>query len=82
MYPHFTVHSEIGIGCSSGATTHDQKLCVPFSDSSKVEQVKQKQKGQERMLLPSVEGHQGGNWIVIDSGGFLVGITVTWHGFL
>lgn len=44
---------------------------------SKVEQVKQKQKGQERMLLPSVEGHQGGNWIVIDSGGFLVRITVT-----
>ncbi|KAH7684821.1 Protein Iojap/ribosomal silencing factor RsfS protein [Dioscorea alata] len=34
--------------------------------------VKQKQKGQERMLLPSVEGHQGGNWIVVDSGRVIV----------
>ncbi|XP_060214139.1 protein Iojap-related, mitochondrial isoform X1 [Lycium barbarum] len=29
--------------------------------------VKQKQKGSKRMLLPSVEGQEGGNWIVIDS---------------
>lgn len=33
-----------------------------------IEQVKQKQKGAERMLLPSVVGEEGGNWIVIDSG--------------
>jgi len=32
------------------------------------EQVKQKQTGSERMLLPSVEGHAAGNWIVVDSG--------------
>lgn len=31
-------------------------------------QVKQKQKGVKRMLLPSVEGQEGGKWIVIDSG--------------
>lgn len=31
-------------------------------------QVKQKQKGAKRMLLPSVEGQEGGKWIVIDSG--------------
>ncbi|KAK2966573.1 hypothetical protein RJ640_030782 [Escallonia rubra] len=31
------------------------------------EQVKQKQQGAKRMLLPSVEGQEGGNWIVIDS---------------
>uniref|UniRef100_A0A3Q7H9N3 Protein Iojap-related, mitochondrial n=1 Tax=Solanum lycopersicum TaxID=4081 RepID=A0A3Q7H9N3_SOLLC len=30
--------------------------------------VKQKQKGSKRMLLPSVEGQEAGNWIVIDSG--------------
>ncbi|RAL46251.1 hypothetical protein DM860_016684 [Cuscuta australis] len=34
--------------------------------------VKQKQKGAERMLLPSVEGEEGGNWIVIDSGSVIV----------
>ncbi|KAJ0972369.1 hypothetical protein J5N97_020328 [Dioscorea zingiberensis] len=34
--------------------------------------VKQKQKGQDRMLLPSIEGQQGGNWIVIDSGHVIV----------
>ncbi|CAN0896196.1 3-oxoacyl-[acyl-carrier-protein] reductase 1, chloroplastic [Linum grandiflorum] len=34
--------------------------------------VKQKQKGAERMMLPSVEGQEGGNWIVIDSGRVIV----------
>nr|GEV56072.1 hypothetical protein [Tanacetum cinerariifolium] len=30
--------------------------------------VKQKQTGAKRMLLPSVQGQEGGTWIVIDSG--------------
>ncbi|GMN49157.1 hypothetical protein TIFTF001_018329 [Ficus carica] len=30
--------------------------------------VKQKQKGAKRLVLPSVEGEEGGKWIVIDSG--------------
>ncbi|PON64790.1 Protein Iojap/ribosomal silencing factor RsfS [Parasponia andersonii] len=30
--------------------------------------VKQKQKGAKRLVLPSVEGQEGGKWIVIDSG--------------
>ncbi|CAK9149777.1 unnamed protein product, partial [Ilex paraguariensis] len=34
--------------------------------------VKQKQKGAKRMLLPSVEGQEGGKWIVIDSGTLIV----------
>ncbi|OAY71746.1 Protein Iojap-related, mitochondrial [Ananas comosus] len=34
--------------------------------------VKQKQQGSERLLLPSVEGHAGGKWIVIDSGTVIV----------
>ncbi|XP_024988120.1 protein Iojap-related, mitochondrial [Cynara cardunculus var. scolymus] len=34
--------------------------------------VKQKQPGAKRMLLPSVEGQEGGNWIVIDSGSLIV----------
>ncbi|KAM0016649.1 putative protein Iojap/ribosomal silencing factor RsfS, Nucleotidyltransferase superfamily [Helianthus debilis subsp. tardiflorus] len=34
--------------------------------------VKQKQTGAKRMLLPSVEGQEGGNWIVIDSGSLIV----------
>lgn len=34
--------------------------------------VKQKQTGAKRMLLPSVEGEEGGNWIVIDSGSLIV----------
>ncbi|KAI3731420.1 hypothetical protein L1987_62608 [Smallanthus sonchifolius] len=34
--------------------------------------VKQKQTGAKRMLLPSVEGQEGGNWIVIDSGTLIV----------
>ncbi|KAL2332686.1 hypothetical protein Fmac_013899 [Flemingia macrophylla] len=33
---------------------------------------KQKQRGAERMLLPSVEGQEGGKWIVIDSGKVIV----------
>ncbi|CAN1794832.1 Protein Iojap-related, mitochondrial [Linum perenne] len=36
-----------------------------------IHKVKQKQKGAERMMLPSVEGQEGGNWIVIDSGWYL-----------
>ncbi|XAR64433.1 hypothetical protein NMG60_11024768 [Bertholletia excelsa] len=35
--------------------------------------VKQKQRGAQRMLLPSVEGEKEGKWIVIDSG------TITIH---
>lgn len=34
--------------------------------------VKQKQTGAKRMLLPSVQGQEGGNWIVIDSGSLIV----------
>ncbi|KAK2987189.1 hypothetical protein RJ640_030781 [Escallonia rubra] len=34
--------------------------------------VKQKQQGAKRMLLPSVEGQEGGNWIVIDSGPLII----------
>ncbi|CAK7326346.1 unnamed protein product [Dovyalis caffra] len=33
---------------------------------------KQKQKGTRRMTLPSVEGQEGGKWIVIDSGKVIV----------
>ncbi|XP_050204387.1 protein Iojap-related, mitochondrial [Mercurialis annua] len=33
---------------------------------------KQKQKGAERMMLPSVQGQEGGTWIVIDSGKVIV----------
>jgi len=33
-----------------------------------INQAKQKQKGAERMMLPSVQGQAGGKWIVIDSG--------------
>ena len=32
------------------------------------EQAKQKQKGVDRKVLPSVEGQEEGKWIVIDSG--------------
>ncbi|XP_028794080.1 protein Iojap-related, mitochondrial [Neltuma alba] len=35
-------------------------------------QSKQKQRGAERMVLPSVEGQKGGKWIVIDSGRVIV----------
>lgn len=31
-------------------------------------QVKQKQRGAKRMLLPTVVGQEGGKWVVIDSG--------------
>lgn len=34
--------------------------------------VKQKQRGAERMLLPTVEGEKEGKWIVIDSGTIIV----------
>ncbi|KAI8526914.1 hypothetical protein RHMOL_Rhmol12G0035600 [Rhododendron molle] len=34
--------------------------------------VKQKQRGVERMLLPSIEGEKEGKWIVIDSGSIIV----------
>ncbi|CAN4090509.1 unnamed protein product [Withania somnifera] len=34
--------------------------------------VKQKQKGSKKMLLPSVEGQEAGNWIVIDSGKLVI----------
>ncbi|KAK9277517.1 hypothetical protein L1049_007061 [Liquidambar formosana] len=33
---------------------------------------KQKQKGARRLLLPSVEGQEGGKWVVIDSGTVIV----------
>ncbi|KAG2706745.1 hypothetical protein I3760_05G116600 [Carya illinoinensis] len=33
---------------------------------------KQKQKGAARLVLPSVEGEEGGKWIVIDSGKVIV----------
>ncbi|MED6203919.1 hypothetical protein PIB30_004049 [Stylosanthes scabra] len=37
-----------------------------------VYKAKLKQKGAERMMLPSVEGQAGGKWIVIDSGKVIV----------
>ncbi|XP_043704037.1 protein Iojap-related, mitochondrial [Telopea speciosissima] len=37
-----------------------------------VYKVKQKQKGAQRLLLPSVQGHEGGKWIVVDSGTVIV----------
>ncbi|XP_010248887.1 PREDICTED: protein Iojap-related, mitochondrial [Nelumbo nucifera] len=37
-----------------------------------VYKTKQKQKGAQRLLLPSVEGREGGKWIVIDSGTVIV----------
>lgn len=45
-----------------------KRLLVELSLFGLHEQVKQKQKGAKRMLLPSVEGQEGGKWIVIDSG--------------
>nr|CAN71690.1 hypothetical protein VITISV_039292 [Vitis vinifera] len=33
---------------------------------------KQKQKGAQRILLPSVEGQEGGKWVIIDSGTVIV----------
>ncbi|KAK4486081.1 hypothetical protein RD792_008749 [Penstemon davidsonii] len=36
------------------------------------ENVKQKQKGVKRMLLPTVVGQEGGKWIVIDSGTLII----------
>lgn len=37
-----------------------------------IHKVKQKQIGSDRMLLPSVEGQEQGNWIVVDSGTVIV----------
>ncbi|XP_042492404.1 protein Iojap-related, mitochondrial [Macadamia integrifolia] len=37
-----------------------------------VYKAKQKQKGAQRLLLPSVQGHEGGKWIVVDSGTVIV----------
>ncbi|XP_077210254.1 lojap-related protein [Tasmannia lanceolata] len=37
-----------------------------------IHQVKQKQNGAKRLLLPSVQGLEGGKWIVIDSGSVIV----------
>ncbi|XP_006663928.1 protein Iojap-related, mitochondrial isoform X2 [Oryza brachyantha] len=34
--------------------------------------IKQKQKGSDRILMPSVEGQQAGKWIVIDSGSIVI----------
>ncbi|KAJ8484178.1 hypothetical protein OPV22_016663 [Ensete ventricosum] len=49
------------------ALIHKADLSMPY-----ILQVKQKQKGAERLVLPSVEGHEGGKWIVIDSGNVIV----------
>ncbi|KAL8037900.1 hypothetical protein ABFX02_11G067800 [Erythranthe guttata] len=35
-------------------------------------QVKQKQRGAKRMLLPTVVGEEGGKWIVVDSGPLII----------
>ncbi|KAJ8569691.1 hypothetical protein K7X08_006268 [Anisodus acutangulus] len=43
-----------------------------FSIRIRLDEVKQKQKGSKRMLLPSVEGQEGRNWIVIDSGKLVI----------
>ncbi|XP_010556167.1 PREDICTED: protein Iojap-related, mitochondrial [Tarenaya hassleriana] len=37
-----------------------------------IHKVKQKQKGAKQLVLPSVEGQEGGKWIVIDSGKVVV----------
>lgn len=34
--------------------------------------VKQKQKGADRMILPGIEGREGGKWLVIDTGSIIV----------
>nr|CAB3463422.1 unnamed protein product [Digitaria exilis] len=34
--------------------------------------IKQKQKGSDRKLMPSVEGQQAGKWVVIDSGSIII----------
>ncbi|CAN6344776.1 unnamed protein product [Urochloa humidicola] len=34
--------------------------------------IKQKQKGSDRILMPSVEGQQAGKWVVIDSGSIII----------
>ncbi|KAJ8758852.1 hypothetical protein K2173_002631 [Erythroxylum novogranatense] len=37
-----------------------------------VYKAKQKQRGAQRMVLPSVEGQEGGKWVVVDSGKVIV----------
>ncbi|XP_042466372.1 protein Iojap-related, mitochondrial-like [Zingiber officinale] len=37
-----------------------------------IHKIKQKQKNAERLMLPSVQGHGGGKWIVIDSGSIII----------
>uniref|UniRef100_A0A0D6R413 Ribosomal silencing factor RsfS n=1 Tax=Araucaria cunninghamii TaxID=56994 RepID=A0A0D6R413_ARACU len=37
-----------------------------------VYKVKQKQKGADQLVLPAVEGHQGGKWLVVDTGSIIV----------
>ncbi|KAK6922365.1 hypothetical protein RJ641_012872, partial [Dillenia turbinata] len=44
---------------------------IPYTHNVK-HQTKQKQKGAQRLLLPSVEGQEGGKWIVIDSGTVII----------
>ncbi|GAB4829322.1 hypothetical protein Ancab_018992 [Ancistrocladus abbreviatus] len=61
-----------------GRISWSSPLAVPPGTSrtshklSFTRQAKQKQKGAQRMLLPSVEGQEGGKWIVIDSGTVIV----------
>ncbi|KAG6535477.1 hypothetical protein ZIOFF_000477 [Zingiber officinale] len=42
------------------------------ADDVRVIPIKQKQKNAERLMLPSVQGHGGGKWIVIDSGSIII----------
>ncbi|GAV90435.1 LOW QUALITY PROTEIN: Oligomerisation domain-containing protein [Cephalotus follicularis] len=37
-----------------------------------IKQAKQKQKGAERLMLPTVEGQEAGKWVVVDSGKVIV----------
>ncbi|KAJ1685816.1 hypothetical protein LUZ63_017206 [Rhynchospora breviuscula] len=37
-----------------------------------IHKVKQKQRGSDRLILPSVEGSEAGKWIVVDSGTIIV----------
>jgi hypothetical protein len=42
--------------------------CSTVLSCSFLLQIKQKQKGSKRILMPSVQGQQAGKWVVIDSG--------------
>uniref|UniRef100_A0A804N450 Protein Iojap-related, mitochondrial n=1 Tax=Zea mays TaxID=4577 RepID=A0A804N450_MAIZE len=44
---------------------------LPPLERSKMK-IKQKQKGSDRILMPSVEGQQAGKWVVIDSGSIII----------